>query len=222
MRKLFICLANSKKYNQRCIAGIELKRSFRKGYKYEIVRRDDNPIWLRPVSDSEHGEVSPELVDHINLLDIVEISVTAVVPQGHQSENVLFDNRRLQVVDRIDGNETLIDKLLTVDAPDLFGNTGNAVHANDVGQLHHSLVLIKPSDVSVYETTSYRGSPQTRARFTYNTTRYDLPVTDIGFEEKFRQNPDILQASPHIYCIVSLGVEFNEQHYKLVAGILYF
>jgi hypothetical protein len=72
-----------------------LEKSSRKGYKYQIAKRDANPIWIRPVSDSEHGEVSSELVDHINLLDIVEINVTAVAPQGYQSENVLFDNRRL-------------------------------------------------------------------------------------------------------------------------------
>ena len=83
---MFICLANSKKYNQRCIAGIELKKSLRKGYKYQIVKQDDNPVWIRPVSTSEQGEVSSELVDHVNLLDIVEVNVRAVAPQGYQSE----------------------------------------------------------------------------------------------------------------------------------------
>lgn len=222
MKKLFICLANSKKYNQRCIAGIELEKSSHKGYRYKIARRGVNPIWIRPVSDSEHGEVSSELVDHINLLDIVEVNVKAVAPQGYQSENVLFDNRRLQVVDRIDKIETLIDKLLTAGAPTLFGNTEKAVHINDVEQLDHSLVLIKPSNVHVYEAVSFKGNPQTRASFIYGTTRYDLPVTDIDFEEKFSQNPEILQDSAHIYFTVSLGVEFNKQHYKLIAGILYF
>jgi hypothetical protein len=126
------------------------------------------------------------------------------------------------VVDRIDKIEALIDKLLTADAPTLFGNTEKMVHVNDVEQLDHSLVLIKPSNVHVYETTSFKGNPQTRASFIYGTTRYDLPVTDIDFEEKFNQNPNILQTCTHIYFTVSLGVEFNEQHYKLIAVILYF
>ena len=222
MKKLFICLANSKKYKQRCIAGIELEKSSRRGYRYQIAKRDGNPVWIRPVSDSEHGEVSSELVDHINLLDIVEINVTATVPQGYQSENLLFDNRRLQVIDRIDKIETLIDKLLTANTPTLFGNTEKAVHVDDARQLNHSLVLIKPTNVHVYETTGFKGNPQIRADFIYSTTRYDLPVTDIDFEEKFNQNPNNLQACTHIYFTVSLGVELNEQHYKLIAGILYF
>lgn len=222
MKKLFICLANSKKYNQRCIAGIELKKSALKGHKYQIVKHGDNPVWIRPVSSREHGEVSSELVDHINLLDIVEINVTAAAPHGYQSENVLFDNRRLQIIDRIDKIEAVIDKLLTTNIMTLFSNTERAVHINDARQLDHSLILIKPSNVHVYETKSIKGNPQTRSSFIYGTTRYDLPVTDIGFEEKFNQNPNILQTSTHIYFTVSLGVEFNEQHYKLIAGILYF
>ncbi len=96
MKKLFICLANSKKYNQRCIAGIELEKSTRKGFKYQIVKRNSRPVWMRPVSGSEHGEIDAEFVDHIKLLDIVEINVTAPAPQGYQSENVQFDNRPLQ------------------------------------------------------------------------------------------------------------------------------
>ncbi|MCB0212866.1 MAG: hypothetical protein KDJ52_26220 [Anaerolineae bacterium] len=222
MKKLFICLANSKKYNQRCIAGIELEKSSRKGYRYQIAKRAGNPIWIRPVSDNEHGEVASELVDHINLLDIVEINVTAAPPQSYQSENMLLNNRRLQVVDTINKIETLIDKLLTTDTSTLFGNTGKSVHVDEIENVNHSLVLIKPTNIHVYQKVSFKENRQIRAMFTYDTTRYDLPVTDIDFEEKFNQDPNILQACTHIYFTVSLGIEFNEQHYKLIAGIVYF
>jgi hypothetical protein len=222
MEKFFICLANSKKYNQRCIAGIELRKSSREGYKYDIVRNGDNPAWIRPVSHSEHGEVSSELVDHINILDIVKINLTAVVPRGYQSENVLFDNRRLQVVERIDKDRTLVDKLVTVNTTTLFGNRENAVHINDIDRLNHSLVLIKPTNVHIYKTTGFRMNPQIRAGFEYGKDRYDLPVTDIDFEKRFNQDPSDLSAVTHLYFAVSLGTEFNQQHYKLIAGILYF
>jgi len=223
MKRLFICLANSRKYTQRCIAGIELARSSRKGYKYQLVKQDDNPVWIRPVSGRGHGEVSSELMDHINLLDVVEINVTAAIPQGYQSENVLFDNRRLEVIDRIDEREELIDKLLAVEEGSvLFGNRGRAVHIDHIKQLDYSLVLIKPTGIQVFETTSSAGNPQVRARFVYGTTSYDLPITDIDFIQKFNQNHDILQGCTHIYFTVSLGIEFNEYHYKLLAGIIYF
>jgi hypothetical protein len=222
VKRQFICLANSKKYTQRCIAGIELEKSARKGYKYQIVRRAENPLWLRPVSSSDHGEVTAELVDHINLLDIVEVNVIAPAPQGYQSENVLFDNQRLEVVDKIDKKEALLDKLLAVDQPALFGNKDKVVQSYEIGRLDHSLLLIKPVDVFVFEAINPKGNSQIRASFTYGTTLYDLPVTDIDFIEKFAQNRDILQGCNHIYFTVSLGIAYNGRHYKLVAGIIYF
>jgi hypothetical protein len=223
MKKLFICLANSRKYTQRCVAGIELVKSSRKGYRYQIVKQDDdNPIWIRPVSSSEHGEVSSELVDHIKLLDIVEVNVTGAIPQGYQSENVLFDNHRLEVVERIDKLETLVEKLLGVNKPDLFGNKERAVHVDDIDQVNYSLVLIKPAYVEIFETTSSKGNPQIRSRFVYEGASYDLPITDFEFEEKFRQNPDLLQTCTNIYFTISLGVVFNDWHYKLIAGVICF
>lgn len=222
MKKNLICLANSKKYTERCIAGIELANSSRLGYRYEIVKRRDNPVWIRPVSDSEHGEIASQLVDHINLLDVVEIKFPTAHPQGYQSENVLFDDLYLKVVDNVDKCCSLLDKLLAVDEPTLFGNKGRAVRAEDVAQLNRSLVFIKPADAQVYETTSSAGNPQIRASFVYNDVSYDLPVTDIDFSERFGQDPQILQPCTQVYFTVSLGIEFEGWHYKLVAGIVCF
>lgn len=223
MKKLFVCLANSRKYAQRCVAGIELVRSSRKGYKYQIVKQDDDdPKWIRPVSSSEHGEVSSELVDHINLLDVVEVNVTEAIPQSYQSENVLFDNHRLEVVEQIGKLETLVEKLLSVNKLDLFGNRGRAIHVDDIVRVNYSLVLIKPTSVEIFETTSSQGNPQIRSRFVYENVSYDLPITDFEFEERFRQNPDLLQTCTNIYFTISLGVVFNDWHYKLIAGVICF
>lgn len=226
MKKLFICLANSKKFTQRCIAGIELAKSLHESSKYQIAKQENKPAWIRPVSSSEKGEVALQLVEHIKLLDIVEINVISSAAQGYQSENVLFNNQPLKVVDKIseaDKTESLIDKLLTKkDSFALFGNTGNSVHINDIGQLNYSLVFIKPNNVHIYQAINIKGNPQIRACFFYGTSMYNLPITDIDFEEKYNRNPNVLQAFQHIYFTISLGIEFKEQHYKLIAGILYF
>ena len=153
MEKLFICLANSKKFTERCIAGIELVRSSREGYKYDIVRTEDNsPKWIRPVSADHEGAVPATLVDHVNLLDIVKINVTALTPEGYQSENVFFDGRPLSIIDNIQRTPSLIEQLLSMDMPALFGNTGRAVSVENITQLDHSLVLIDPENVAVYQT----------------------------------------------------------------------
>ena len=98
MKTTFICLANSRKYGERCIAGIEVKQ---KGDFWEIVHRNDRPKWLRPVTDTEFGGVSPALVGRIVLLNLVEIDLTQSVPKGYQSENVLFDSQSLHVLGSI-------------------------------------------------------------------------------------------------------------------------
>lgn len=222
MKKRFICLANSKKYTQRCIAGIELVKSTRRGYKYDIVRENNNPVWIRPVSSSEYGEVSDYFVKHINLLDVVAVNVTTAHPQGYQAENVLFDNRPLRVVDKIDQSQALLDKLLTVDKSVLFGNSEKAIRTAEVAQLDYSLALIKPVDVQLYETTTSSGTPQVRGNFVFKDIPYDLPVTDIDFSARFRVDSTVVDDCTHFYFTVSLGADFEGWHYKLIAGVVYF
>jgi hypothetical protein len=219
MKKLLICLANSRKYTNRCIAGIELARSAR---GCRVVRKNDDPVWIRPVSSNEHGGVSSLLVNPIDLLDIVEINIIAPRPQGYQSENMLFDNKYLNVLSKANRVQSLMDKLLTINRPNLFGNTSKTVSVEDIHQLDHSLVFIKPTNVQVHQTTTSTGSPQIRTSFTYAGTSYDLPVTDIDFTHRFVKNPTILQSCHHVYFTLSLGMEFNGWHYKLVAGVVYF
>ena len=47
----FICLANSFKEGGRCIAGIELDAN-----NIPVII-DNRPKWIRPVCNTEHGEV---------------------------------------------------------------------------------------------------------------------------------------------------------------------
>lgn len=145
-----------RKNTERCLAGIELTKSARIGFRYDIVRaeNDRRPKWIRPVSFSKHGEVDAILVDHVNLLDIVEINVTQTVPQGYQSENVRFTDQPLDVVDKVEQNSSLMDKLITEDGSLLFGNRGKAVNIEHVEQLNYSLILVKPTNVEVSSNTS--------------------------------------------------------------------
>ncbi|MFC1975711.1 hypothetical protein ACFLXQ_04885 [Chloroflexota bacterium] len=219
MKKLLVCLANSRKYTHRCIAGIELVKTPR---SYRIVKKNGHPIWIRPVSQSEYGGISSLLVNHINLLDIVEVNIVAPHPQGYQSENMLFDNQHLAVVGKVDQDETIIGRLLGVNRPALFGNKSKTVSAENINQLDHSLIFIKPAKVQVHQTTTSTGNPQLRTSFTYAGSAYNLPVTDIEFTHQFSKDPMILQSCTQVYFTISLGIEFNGWHYKLIAGVVYF
>lgn len=225
MEKQFICFANSKKYTERCIAGIELNQlSWQEGRlrKANIVKTGDgNPKWIRPVSAGQSGAVSPYLVDHVKLLDIVELNVTAPAPNGYQSENVHFDERRMKILGRFPKSPSLFEKLLSIKGWSLFGNKGKAVSVEDITDLDHSLVLIKPENVRAHQQTNVKGKPQIRAEFVYNDHSYDLPITDIDFNRRFRNNSTLLNSCEHIYFTISLGIEFQDWHHKLIAGVLY-
>ena len=104
MKRLFICLANSMKYGERCIAGIEVKK--RPNDTFSVVKKNDKQLqWLRPVTSSEYGQVSRELVENIQLLDICEIETIKNCPKGYQSENITFIPNSLKVHSKLTAKE---------------------------------------------------------------------------------------------------------------------
>lgn len=219
MKKLFVCLANSKKYSGRCIAGIEL---IKKETGYEVVSSQGAPRWIRPVSSQEHGEVAGNIVDHVSLLDVVELDIVNPIPQGYQSENHLFEHNTLTVVSSIEARSKSINNFLNNNIRTLFGNRGKAVPADSVDELDHSLVFIKPEEVEFRSDISYKGKDQVRATFLFSNNRYDLPVTDISFVSKYNQNPNVISECENIYFTLSLGLMHEGWHYKLIAGVIYF
>jgi hypothetical protein len=216
MKTLFVCLANSKKYGERCIAGIELKRE--NDGSLSLVKENSKPKWLRPVSSAEHGEVAAHIVNHIKLNDIVEIDVLEYCPKGYQSENVLFDVNSLKVVGNIALSATNLDKF-TVSQNTLFGNKGKAVPEDKISEISNSLLLIKVYKTSIYLRTDFDKN-QLRMKFEYNWNEYDLPITDLDFIEKYNKDKNILNNAKNIYLTISLGVVYEGWYYKLVAGVI--
>lgn len=220
MRKLFVCLANSRKYSGRCIAGIELVRA-PEGCR---VIRDQagRPRWLRPVSGEEHGQVTPLLVDHIRLLDLVELDVTQPQGQGYQSENCLFDPTSIRTLESLVYTLPLIDSFVPRNLSVLFGNRGKAIPADKIADIDHSLVFIKPELLEVRRETTQRGKEQIRGHFVFAGHPYDLPITDIEFIAAYTDNSAVLDDYTHHYLTLSLGLAYEGWHYKLIAGVIYF
>jgi hypothetical protein len=216
MKTTFICLANSRKYGERCIAGIEVKR---KGDFWEIIHKNDRPKWLRPVSDSEFGSVSPSLVGCMDLLNIVEIEITAVMPNGYQSENVLFDTKSLNILGSITATFNNLSKLANANDFSIFAGRGRTIHRDKMTGIDYSLALIEVRGMRVRVRDD---NGHLRAEFIYGQSHYDLPITDVNFIEKYTLNEAILEDAEHVFLSVSLGIEFQECFYKLVAGIVWF
>jgi hypothetical protein len=216
MKTTFICLANSRKYGERCIAGIEVKQN---GNYWEIVHKSNRPKWLRPVSDSEFGSVSPALVGCMNLLNIVEIEIIACMPRGYQSENVLFDPKSLHVLGSITATWNNLSKLSNAHDFSIFAGHGRAIHRDKMAGVDYSLALIEARDVRIRVRDD---NGHLRAEFIYGQYHYDLPITDVNFIEKYTLNEAVLEDANHVFLSISLGIEFEERYYKLVAGIVWF
>ena len=76
VEKEIICLANSRKYKGKCVAGKDAK----------------SHLWVRPVSRTGKGELKPHQIrfDDGNLpeiLDIMRVPVEKSVPKSYQPEN---------------------------------------------------------------------------------------------------------------------------------------
>lgn len=220
MRKTIVCLANSKKYGERCIAGVEITGY--NGAGYSVVTIGGQPKWIRPVSNREHGEVSAALVEQLEILDIFEIEVTAEIPHGYQSENVLFNESSLKVISSVKRQHDEVERFLTVAPGRLFGNKGKAVHVDMIDQVENSLVLIHPKGVTFSEITYPNGQQQVRCTFELDGIEYNLAVTDVNFLSQFDRRGGSPLYSNNCYLTISLGVEHNDFHSKLVAAVLDF
>ncbi len=134
----------------------------------------------------------------------------------HSNEN------RYRVIGKIDWISTNVAQFENSTESLLFGNKGKAVHIDMIDQIDHSLVLIRPVNLSFHEVTYPNGKHQLRANFIYNGREYDLPITDVDFVDKYTKNSDDFTKFSEHFLTVSLGVEHENFHYKLVAAVFYF
>jgi hypothetical protein len=216
MKTLFICLANSKKFGERCIAGIEVRKG---AGAYQPVEKEGKPKWLRPISKLHHGAVGDNLVGGLNLMDIIEIDIEELCPNMYQSENASFKPESIRKIGNIRLSEENLDRLIDMDQHYLFGNKGKAVSEDVIDSVERSLTLIKVNDFHVN-----RRDPdgQLRIDFVFNYNRYDLPITDINFVQKYSENEGLLENINFLYLAISLGIYHNGWHSKLIAGVIYF
>jgi hypothetical protein len=214
VKSLFICLANSRKFGERCIAGIQVAKN---GAEYQPVEEDGKPKWIRPISKTEHGAVDERFVGGISLLDIVEIEVEEFGQNGYQSENAIFKPASVKKIEKLQISDSGLDSFTDMNQHRLFGNTGKAVSDEVIDSVTNSLTFIKVTDFQVIR----KENKQLRMKFGFNNVSYDLPITDTDFERKYDENKTILKDINRLYLTISLGLLHNGWHSKLIAGIVY-
>ena len=214
-KRSIICMGNSYKRGGRCLAGIEIEKTFG-GYNV-VTNSDGTPKWLRPVLEDDSVGIPERMVFSYRLFDILDVDVTGIAPTGAHSENVYF--RNIEKVGHYEGNlNSLCDNCHTL----IFGNKGKAVPDHVFCEMGYSLMFIRPQDLYIETQLDEYGHEKYRMQFTYNGNRYDFPLTDPVYIDMLQRRKRLCgdRSSDDFYLTISLGLSFNEWHHKLVAGVV--
>jgi hypothetical protein len=217
-RTTIVCLANSRKMGERCIAGREFL-----GGKFGR--------WIRPVSDRPHEELRERERLYAGrlepaVLDIIGIEMLAPRPHDHQQENHLIDKRRrwarLGTVswDRLAAAVDYRVGSLWLNGYSSLGGLNDRIPEDALHQVEHSLVLVRPDHV-----TLSGAAGDVRAKFALDGCDYRLKVTDPVVESRMATMEGDLTVQ-NAYLCVSLGEPFRAVEdqptyaYKLVATVI--
>lgn len=217
----FICLAHSKKYSKRCVAGVRL----------------DTGQWIRPISKEEHGELTPaqlQLADggEPRNFDVISAWLCEHTPVKNQPENWRIQNSPWRLVCRPSPIEhAAVLKKALFRGSILFGNTADRVayHEFDSVPAKESLVLAKPANPRWTVKRTQTWKKQLRVHFGLGPVTYDLSVTDVPYDDKLKElelgeysSEQLgIRNENEMYFTISLGEPFDKGYcYKLVAAVL--
>ena len=218
MEKYFICLANSYKHGGRCIAGIEVVPQ--SDGSLVVIRLDDGrPRWIRPVSMSANGEIPNHLAESFKIFSLVKLTEVEPCPDKAHTEDVHC--ARMEICpSELSLTKDFLDQLIDTQHQAIFYYRGKAIPATIIDRLDYSLMMIHPENAYAY-CDEERENSKYRIKFTYLGSNYDFPITDPVFLEQFKKSPDSYTDLNGVYLVLSLGLEFEGFHFKLVATVVF-
>lgn len=213
----FVCLAVSRKYQAKCIAG----------------RKTSDNKWIRPVSDTEKGEIDINKINYIGgyiprVLDIIKMPRKNKMPKSYQPENVLIGEGNWYKVGEYKKEKL---ELLCDQYPILWNNSNPAMDRISEeyllkNKVQSSLLLIRINKLYIEckDWIKHDGSKNRRIRaiFNYNEVNYNLALTDSKVEEEYKNKGQgrYVVPSNKVYLCISLGQPFKGDCYKLVTSVI--
>ena len=215
--KRIVCLANSRKQSERCIAGIEIEGS-------------QLHNWIRPVSVRPMGELGVSerrLADGSDpaLLDILEVPMLESRPRGFQTENHLIDHNALWAkVGNFPQRQLLpyckTPNPLWINGFDSMHGRNDRIPEEQVASLPDSLVLVEPQQMRI-EIRLLAAKLRVRAEFRLAGQKYNFGVTDPVVERQCLSRSEGFHTyKKRAVACISVGEPFNGYCYKLVASIV--
>ncbi|MDX2256344.1 MAG: hypothetical protein NW214_12580 [Pseudanabaenaceae cyanobacterium bins.39] len=217
--KRIICLANSKKEGERCIAGIHI----------------DTGKWIRPVCDSlypKDGRV-PKYICRVDdrepeLLDILEI------PLADTGNNFDFESENLSILKgewKVVGKAKVQDVIQYCDDGTILHNSSKLVYPRYLQSLslekRKTLQLINVVSLSIKSRQTSRGGTQWLGTIVSSSGKklVDIPITDSAFIRKIESG---YQPNGNYLITMSLGMPYKPDNWdsdeapcwKLIAGVI--
>lgn len=227
MEKKFVCLANSRKHLEHCIAGREISDGITQS-------------WFRPISERPSHGISLDERKYQNqteptLGDIISLTTKNHVPHEFQTENWVFDKGYWWEKHGVADWDYI--KGLAENPPTLWLN-GSSTHEGLNDQISHqnaktlntSLCMIHVGDMQFRVCTPGVNFGDMRKRvqsqFTHRGVRYWMWMTDAVLEPEYQKRSN--QQYPIGECCVTVSLsephlkQSDGQHYvyKLAAGIM--
>lgn len=215
-----ICLAISRKWGGKCVAGKDTKTG----------------EWIRPISDAEHEEVTDYDMSYENkkmpqLLDIIKIPFKEKRSTDIQPENMLINSKKLwEKIGKYPKSklDDLCDNPEVIFVNEEFWKDKVSPSTLIASGINTSLLLIKPVSFRILRSNFSKPGgyvrKKVRARFTYKDIRYDLSITDPLIEiEYYTKREGIYQLdSNNIYICISIGNPWEDDGYcyKFVASVI--
>jgi len=215
-----VCLANSEKHGDRCIAGIRL----------------DSGGWLRPVSDDNGSgllETQYETASghHPEPLDIISVELDHQRPLYHQPENWVISGDSWELVDtELNHQAKLALNVALQKEGHILKDTDYAIPKRELEDtpVFRSLTLVSPSDPEFYIREKDDGTHQPRTIFKFDGYEYDLPITDPQWRQQANNkgigslpSAKVVGENKEILFTISLGqaTKKTKKCYKIVAAI---
>jgi len=218
--RLIICLANSRKYSGRCIAGKEIAGG----------RADQ---WIRPVGDTGTGELSVKDIAYRDgttprLLDVMAVPLSRHVPHSYQTENYqvheeTWQRKRSFPVIELPRLCDPVEGLWLNGYSSGSGLNDRIPEAITRDRIRNSLLFIRPEQARIVVEEGPNLLKRLRAGFFFKGEPYRLPVTDPEVENRYLGEPigEYPLAGGDLYFTISIGEPYEGFCYKLVAGIIY-
>lgn len=217
-----LCLANSYKHDNRCVAGLSLVTG---KWVRLLGRKSPRSLTL--------GEARYPDGKELCLLDVFELEIEADCPSNHHPEDVRIAGTPWKKIRRFDAQRDLeILKAALKSEPLVLHGYGDRIDARKLAtnMTPSSLELLEPGDLWWW-IREESGKRRYRANFRLGQDerfRYDLPVTDPAWLDQLYLLPTAIHPHSllcanrhtHTFLTASLSEPFEGFHYKLIAGVI--